>query len=330
MSSALAPEGRASVAREQTAYAAPEPRTAPPAWPTHILVATHGGKSADRALGAARALAERSGARITVVTAFTPRVPIPAAARERRVSLRVCEGPDRPRAARQLREVHDQERRLLGGSEMWPVRLGVGDPVRVILDAVEETGADLVIAGIGRPSPAERSGGDQIPIVVAHHLVVPLYAVVEGANVAPSRLVLVFPRGTVDGDTVRAAVACAAPGVAICVVVPACKSAAGASSPAPTVREATLSAAREAWTGGPEPTVDVVETADDLLAGAVAVARRVDAGLIALPIAGAPGVVRELIPNLAWPLLLTTKRSVLVSPTTPTPASGGEEPCAEH
>lgn len=331
MSSALASEGTASVAREQTAYAAPQPRPTPAAWPTHILVATHGGKSADHALAAAQALAERSGARITLVTAFTPRVPVPAAARARRMSLRLCEGPDRPRAARLLRDVHDQQRRLLGGAEMWPIRLGIGDPVRVILEGVKETDADLVIVGIGRPSPAERSGGDQIPIVVAHHLVVPLYAVVEGAKGAPARVVLVFPGGEVDIETVHAAVACAAPGVALCVVVPTQKASAGTTTATAAIRDATLAAARGApHDGAAEPTVDVVETADDLLGGAVAVARRVDAGLIALPIAGAPGVVRELVPNLAWPLLLTTRRSVLVSPTTPPPAEGGEGSCAEH
>ena len=338
MRSVLAPEGVTPTTREQTALSAPAPPATRRAWPTHILVATHGGKSADQALAAAQALAERSGARMTLIAAFTPRVPVPESARARRTSLRACEGPDRPRAARLLRAVHEQQRRLLGHAEMWPVRFGIGDPVRVILDAVGESDADLVVAGIGRPSPAERAGGDQVPIVVAHHLDVPLYAVVEDANVAPTRVVLVFPDGEVDVDTVRAAVACAAPGVAFCVVVPRKASPEGADDDPASVRDAVrdavrgavLAAARDASPAGAAPTVDVVETADDLLVGAAALARRVDAGLVALPMAGSPGVVRELIPNLAWPLLLTTKRSVLVAPGTPPLTASGEGPCAER
>ena len=322
MPSVLAPDVAAPAARELAAHAAPVPQSAARRWPSHILVATHGGRSADQAIAVAQALAERSGARITLVTAFTPRVPVPAAARALRTSLRLCEGPDRPRAARLLRCVHEQQRRLVGDEEMWPIRLGIGDPVRVILEAACDTGADLVVAGIGRPHPFERPGGDQVPIVVAHHLSVPLYAVVDGASLAPARAVLVFPDGEVEPDALRAALGCAAPGAALSVVIPARTP--GRDVDPAAIRDAVLAAARATSPASAEPSVEVVRGEGELLATALAVARRADAGLIALPVMGPPGVIRELIPNLAWPLLLTTDRSVLVAPSAPPPCDGGE------
>lgn len=331
MSTVLLPDA-ATLQRAPGAQAELARAATPAAWPRRILVATHGGRNSDQALVAAQSLAARTGAAVTVVTAYRPRVPVPSSVGLERSGLRRAEGPERPAAAQLLRAVHEQQRRLLGKEELWPVHFGVGDPVRVILAAVHETDADVLVIGIGRPVPDDRAQGDQLPVIVAHHLEIPLYAVAEGAAVPPRRVLLMLPDGVLDTDTVRTAWACAASGATIWILVPAERSPARAGEALGP--EATRAAAVDALAGVDHgalaPSVELVEIAEEMLGGTLAAARRLDAQLIAVPVCGQAGVIRALLPNVAWPLLLTTKRSVLVAPRGGALDTGQEDPCARR
>jgi nucleotide-binding universal stress UspA family protein len=60
--------------------------------------------------------------------------------------------------------------------------------------------------------------------------------------------------------------------------------------------------------------VERIDVAGDMLTEVRRAADRVDAQLIAVPNQGPPGAVRIFLPNLAEPLLLSARCSVLVAP----------------
>ena len=280
-------------------------------WPQRIIVASDGSPVAAAAMVAARELAQRAGASVELLVIHVPTVALPPESTRR--GSRRCEAPDRASAARLLQAVHRQRRELLPDPLSWPIRCEVGDPVAVIERVVEETGADLVVLGIGPALPAERHQSGRVAVFSTRQLTVPVYAAAQRCE-APSRCVVVLPNGRAHAPTMRAALATLQPHASVWLAIP--ERAPGATPIAPDdAREMVLRACGRGMAARLE-TLDcqVMEIAGDLLTGVLQLVDEVGTQLIAVPVHGMPGPVRTFLPNIAEPLLVTASCSVLVVP----------------
>lgn len=154
--------------------------------PGHILVASRGSRTSDGALRVAAMLARRLGAEIELVTVFQPEVPAPTAPTMRRP----CERCDRTRVAELLRCVRSQRLAVLGVSSHMPMRLVVGYPPAALADAAAETGAELIVLGLGRSDPEERVRGDETALRLAYAADVPVLVVPANARGPIAELVV--------------------------------------------------------------------------------------------------------------------------------------------
>lgn len=291
------------------------PRSATPAavWPRRLLVCSDGTLDSDAGILAARELAARTGASAEIVVVHVPRMAVPAIPSRRGFDR--CESPERNLAARLLRAVRAQCREHLSQPRSWPLRLEVGDPVAVIARVAEESDAGLVVLGIGRPDPAERRQGGRTAVFAARQLTVPLYAAARGCE-APSRCVVVLPDGRAHGPTIRNALACMPRRGSVWIALP------GARPDESTADRETGSARDILLRACGAAMADRLATLDcqrtdiegDMLTGVLQLADEVQAQLVAVPVHGMPGPVRTFLPNIAEPLLLTARCSVLTAP----------------
>lgn len=275
-------------------------------------MATDGSAAADAAVATARELAANSGASVELIVVHVPRVAVPTV--PDRAGIDRCEAPDRSVAAHLLHDVRRQLRAHLDEPHGWPLRLEVGEPVAVISRVAEETGADLVVLGIGRAEPADRRQGGRTSVFAARQLTVPVYAAAPGCE-APSRALLVLPDGRAHAPTIRRAVACVQPHGKLFMALPARENGDGRGHiEAGSATDIALRACPEAadWLDTLE--CQRLEIVGDMLTGVLQLAEDVQAQLIAVPVRGMPGPVRTFLPNLAEPLLLTARCSVLVAP----------------
>ncbi len=193
------------------------------------------------------------------------------------------------------------------------VQFEIGDPVTAILIAAADCNADIIVVGVGRPSPEYRRLGDGIAPSIARLTNVPLYVAARSSHAPASRCVVVFPNGNVHGPTLAVALRCVAAGASVWLAFP---------------DRTSVPADEEALRSAPEivehaighdahvSTLDVrrVEIDDDMLTGTLNLAEDVHADLIAIPLQGEPGVERTFLPNLAEPLLGTALCSILAVP----------------
>ena len=286
---------------------------AQPIWPRRLLVASDASAASDAAITAARILAERCGASVEMAVVYSPRIPLPASPERR--GFEQCETPERSEAAALLRAVRKQRRRSVPEQSDWPLHLGVGDAGTMIVRLANATASDLVVLGIGELDPSERTYAGHTAACVARYLETPLFAVAPGCE-APVRCVVALPDGRTHAPTIRAAVGCLPRGAHIWIVVPdRSPTKAGDLVQSRSAHELVASAC------GPELASHVdaldlarVDVAGDLLAGILRVVDDVNGQLIAVPNRGNPGAVRAFLENLAEPLLLATRCSVLVVP----------------
>jgi nucleotide-binding universal stress UspA family protein len=282
-------------------------------WPRRILVASDGSVASDAAIVATRFVAQRSGASVEMAAVYSPRIPHPASPGRR--GFEQCENPERREAAALLRAVRKQRRRSVPERRKWPLRLEVGDPGAVIVRLAKAASSDLVVLGIGESDPADRRYAGHTASCVARYLEAPLYAAAPGCE-APMCCVVALPDGRAHAPTLRAAVACLPSGAHMWIVVPD-----RASLQSPHSMQAESAHELVAPACGPELASQVdaldlvrVDVAGEMLAGVLRVVDDVKAQLIAVPNRGDPGAVRAFLPNLAEPLLLATRCSVLVVP----------------
>ena len=282
-------------------------------WPRRILVASDASSASDAAIAAARILAARSGASVEMTAVYSPRVPLPASPERR--GFEQCEAPERSDAAALLRAVRAQRRRYLPQLRDWPLRLEVGDPGSVIVRLVGRASSDIVVLGIGELDPADRRYAGHTASCVARYLETPLFAAAPGCE-APERCVVALSDGRVHAPTLRTAVACLPPGAHLWIAAPK-------SLPVPAPNGIGAQSAHELVAGacGPELATQVaaleverVEVEGDMLSAVLRLVDEVHAQLIAVPNRGDPGPVRTFLANLAEPLLLAARCSVLVVP----------------
>lgn len=285
-----------------------------PVWPNRILVASDGSPSSDAAITTARLLAKRSGASVEMAAVYSPRIPLPASPERR--GFDQCEAPERGQAAALLRAVRRQ-RRSIPDARSWPLHLDVGDPGTVICRVASGVSADLVVVGIGELNPEERRYAGHTASCLARYLRTAVYAAAPDCE-APVRCVVALPDGGVHAPTLRAAVACLPAGAHVWLALPSSSAAAQSGAPSESARELAANAC------GPElaSRLDALEltridVAGDMLAGVLGIVRDVNAQLVAVPNRGDPGPMRTFLANIAEPLLLAARCSVLVVPDEP-------------
>jgi len=133
----------------------------------NVVVGTDGSETAEAAVREAARLAAACGARVTVVTAFTPHPAATARARE--------EAPEELQwmisdaNAADQRATHGREIARQAGASEVVTRVDSGDPADIILRAAEDTGGDLIVVGSkGMSSPSRFLLGN-VPNKVSHH-----------------------------------------------------------------------------------------------------------------------------------------------------------------
>ena len=132
-----------------------------------IVVGTDGSETAEAAVRHAAELAKLFGARLTVVTGFTPH-PEEEARRQaqapedmRWLITDASSADERARRGRAIaREV---------GVEDVVIRVDSGDPASLLLDAADDMGADVIVVGSKGMTSAKRFVLGNVPNKVTHH-----------------------------------------------------------------------------------------------------------------------------------------------------------------
>lgn len=287
------------------------------AWPKRILVCAHDSASTGEALTAGKALAMRSGADVSLLTVFAPRIPLPNVPGKR--GLARCEEPDRGAATELLRAVQFEEKARFDGQSPWPVHLEVGDTVKVIIEHAQRTSADLVVVGLGSRDPLVRQSGVAIPVCLARYTDVPMLAAAPMLTALAQRVVLLVDRESPDPAMIRAALRCIEAAALVWVLLhsdTAARSGDGVRRDKNTLAAILKTIRREAAAVSKGIVVRALYRAGDPADAMLSVAREVNADLIVTPVHGAAGTIRSLVPNVADRLLLTAPCSVLVVPAT--------------
>jgi nucleotide-binding universal stress UspA family protein len=144
-----------------------------------ILLATHGGESADGAVRVAASLAKRLGAPLTAVCVIEPRVTIDAGAGVPYMGI--------PDDAREI------ERELLAATGTQLTRYGIATSVRLLLgsaateiaSAARTINAELIVLGIGPHGLLDRALGHETALQLVQIASTPVLAVATDAVTAP-------------------------------------------------------------------------------------------------------------------------------------------------
>ncbi|MEI2702872.1 MAG: universal stress protein [Baekduia sp.] len=132
-----------------------------------VVVGTDGSETAGTAVDQAAELAARAGARLLVVSAFTPvgagRLQAEAQQAPHDVEWMVHE---REEVEATLAEARERAARHGLEAEVYARR---GDPADAILDVAEEEGADLIVVGNKGMTGAKRFLLGSVPNRVSHH-----------------------------------------------------------------------------------------------------------------------------------------------------------------
>jgi len=288
-------------------------------WPKRILVSADESASAGDALAMANALGTRSSADVELLSVFAPRIPMPNAIGERGAAR--CESPDRRAAAELLRSVRSEERRRFGGRAKWPVRLEVGHPAHVILDRAKNSGAELIVLGIGHSDTGIRQRGNGTPATICNYTDIPVLAAAQMRTALAQVGILFVDRETPHRRAVRAALQCLEDAAFLWVLIHAGDHKVDGSSGV-RLNKATISRVleivrTEAAAISKGIVVRAVCRTGDAVDELLSLAGEVSADIIVTSVHGAAGAVRSFIPNIADRLLLTAPCSVLVVPEEP-------------
>ena len=284
-------------------------------WPARILVCADDRPSTRDALTISRALAQRSGGQVEVLSVFAPRIPVPEI--PNRDGLARCEKGDRSTAAEFLRAVRSQEHEVFDGRAPWSVHLEIGNPVRSILDTAVKTKADLVVVGLGDRDVQLRQRGASVPASLTRYVQVPMLASALLPTALPREAVVLIDREHPDPSIVRATLGCIEDAAVIWVLVhtDATSHADPSAERDKNPRTHLLHSMRRAAAAvSKDIVVREVHRTGDPIEAVLTLAREVQADLIVTAVHGTAGVVRALVPNIADQLLLTSTCSVLVVP----------------
>jgi nucleotide-binding universal stress UspA family protein len=171
-----------------------------------VIIATDGRPQSDAALVVGRLLAESPDAlRVVTVLRALPVIP--------EVQLTVTANLDAARRAEARREACAQVTRLW--SMEAEVELREGDPASVITRLAHQTGATLIVAGLGRHRVSDRVFGDETALRLIRMSDVPVFAVASGATQAPRRIVVAVDFSETSLRAARLVLEVAAPAATI-------------------------------------------------------------------------------------------------------------------
>jgi nucleotide-binding universal stress UspA family protein len=285
-------------------------------WPRRILVAIDGSAETDPAIRAARFFTRHTDCAVDVAAIFAPRIPVPALSNRRGIDA--CEHSDRRDAAHLISTIRARCQDLVpdrADRAAWKFHLEVGDPGTTLVHLAAEIQADLVIVGIAQREPLDVRSGGRTTVCAARYLTAPLFAAAVDDE-TPSRVVVALPNGKLHAPTLRAALASVSRPAKLWLAFPERQPAL-----APDLNDSdAIAAALRALLGAEIGTalddlcVERIEVAGDMLDGVLRLADELYAQLIAIPNHGDPGPVRTFLPNLAEPLLVGARCSVLVVP----------------
>jgi nucleotide-binding universal stress UspA family protein len=285
-------------------------------WPRRILVAIDGTVATDPAIRAALFLQRQAASAVDVAAIYAPRIPVPHTSERRGIDA--CERGDRTDAARLIAMVRSRYRELVPDRAEragWQFHLEVGDPGGTLVRLAETTRPDLVIVGIGQREPLDGRSGGRTAVCASRYPTTALFAAASDDEI-PSRVIVALPNGKLHAPTLRAALACVSRPARLWLAFPerhpALASDIGDSH--------AIAAALRALCG--DEIADALENvrferldiAGDMLNDTLRLAEQLSADLIAVPNHGDAGPVRAFLPNLAEPLLLAARCSVLVVP----------------
>lgn len=133
----------------------------------NVVVGTDGSATAAAAVRHAAQLAKASGARLTVVTAYTPHPDRLARARDEapdEIKWRITDSAEADDTASDGRRIAAEE-----GVTDIHTRSQAGDPAGALIDAAEDTGADVIVVGSRGMASASRFVLGSVPNKISHH-----------------------------------------------------------------------------------------------------------------------------------------------------------------
>ena len=304
------PSGRASMTPAPGNAALAEPKSAPPFAPRRMLVATDGRSRSDGTLRLALAIADRHRSSVDQVTVFEPRVPIPGASTG--CSAVLCEHTDEPALVSLAARVRAQRHRVLDDAPDWPIHVSVGYPSVVIEQFARRARADLIVTGLGPVLPDERKFSKETPLAVAFTSDVPVLAVAPDAYRLPQRVMVVLEYDVASVRAASVAMELVAPGGVVHLVY------VRRGAPPWTLESSwaldRLYGAAEHDAEGKGVTLERLVVDGDPIPAILAAAEHVGTELIATALHGTTLAQRNVIANLAAPLLRGARCSVLVVP----------------
>jgi nucleotide-binding universal stress UspA family protein len=133
----------------------------------NVVVGTDGSETAELAVRHAADLAKAFGARLTVVTAFTPD--------QEEESKRLQQAPEDVRwaitdatsADERARRARAMAREL--GVDDVVMRVDSGDPASLLIDAADDSGGDVIVVGSKGMTSAKRFVLGSVPNKISHH-----------------------------------------------------------------------------------------------------------------------------------------------------------------
>lgn len=289
-----------------------------------ILLATHGGPSADGAVRVAVQLARRMGAELDVVAVLEAAPVVDTGW----APVYVPEDPANGGVAGRLREEIRAQLARCGGHDLPlagapAVRFGSAAPV-IIADA-RERNADVIVVGLGPHHLLDRALGGETALQLAQLATTPVLAVAEDAAALPRRVIAAIDFSDTSVYAARILARWMMPGdvLHLAHVAPAAGSAeeeaAGSAGTSARCRLEELS--RDV--GVPDGVrVELEELTGDPAPALLGLADRLDAQLIALGSHGY-GVWRRLVlGSVASKVIRVATRSVLVVPSRCAPGQG--------
>lgn len=162
-----------------------------------ILVATHGGASADGAVRVATALAGRLGAPLVIVSVLEPRPTVDAGAGIPYVGI----PEDDDRLAREMRLATTRQLARCVAPGVAEIRRGVA--AREIDAAARASGAGLIVVGLGPHRFIDRALGTETALRLIRTASVPVLAIAPDAHEVPGRILAAVDFSETSVRTVR-------------------------------------------------------------------------------------------------------------------------------
>ncbi len=153
---------------------------------TRVLVATDGAPAALGALRLARALEEKGPTHVDVIGVAEPAPVFDAGFLVAVPDLATFQARKEALAG----EIRSQLARLGRRPSTWPLRVETGTPAPVIVHRARETGAGLILLGLGKHHPLDRFFGTETALQVIRLSHIPVVAVPEEVSELPSSAVL--------------------------------------------------------------------------------------------------------------------------------------------